>query len=407
MKYKLVIFFFLHSLRWGMAQIPNVCVTPPPPYQQGGSFEIILQKNGTAFYGNEICVSASGISQTIGVINADPLVLTNAKYLYDVKNDIFVPKPDELSLVTVQTIDNRNIGEYWIMQIGEDPTTGEPKLSCQLLKIKEEVVEPPLKYFTADYQPTGEVTVRILDETPKKPVYTLYTANRAAIKARNELPELVDNAPNADGEDCYAVTFEGGCQTESQFSAPICALFLESGITNLFWDELLFSVPTQVSYSLWKVTKTGLDEKVADNITNGAFTVDNVAANRETVFYVQAQIDFLDLRTTPSQTVRSNRVKLKPRVYPFLPTVFTPNNDRVNDFFEVSNPFQFTEFNIQIYDRLGQLVWQNTSTNGYLWDGNNLKDNQPVPNGIYTYQLKYRFGGSDFEVQSGKVEVLK
>ena len=407
MKYKLVIFFFLHSLRWGMAQIPNVCMTPPPPYKQGGSFEIILQKNGTAFYGNEICVSGNGISQTIGVINADPVTLTNAKYLYNVKDNTAIPLPSAISLITIQSIDNRNVGEYWIMQIGEDPTTGQSKLSCQLLKIQEEVEEPPLKYFTADYEPTGEVTVRILDETPKKPVYTLYTANRAEVKARNELPELVDNTPNANGEDCYTVTFEGGCQTESQFSAPICALYLESGITNLFWDELFFNVPTEVSYSIWKVSETGVDEKVADNITSGAFTVENVAANSEIVYYVQAQIDFLDLRATPPQTVRSNRVKLKPRVYPFLPTVFTPNNDGVNDFFEVSNPFQFTEFHIQIYDRLGQLVWQNTSTNGFLWDGKNLKDNQSVPNGIYTYQLKYRFGGSDFEVQSGKIEVLK
>lgn len=407
MKYKLIIFFFLHSLKWGMAQMPNVCVAPPPPYQQGGSFAIILQKNGTAFYGNEICVSGNGISQTIGVINADPVTLTNAKYLYDVKDNTAIPLPSSISLVTIQSIDNRNVGEYWIMQIGEDPTTGQPKLSCQLLKIQEEVEEPPLKYFTADYEPTGEVTVRVLDEVPQKPLYTLYTSNRAEVKARNESPVLIDNTPSANGEDCYTVTFEGGCQTESQFSAPICALYLESGITNLFWNNLDYNVPTEVSYSLWKVTETGLVERVADNITNGAFTVENVAANSETLFFVQAQIEFSDLGATPPQTVRSNRAKLKPRVYPFLPTVFTPNNDGVNDFLEVSNPFQFSEFAILVYDRIGQMVWQNTSTNGFLWDGNNLKNNEPVPNGIYTYQLKFRFGDSDFEVLTGKIEILR
>ena len=166
-------------------------------------------------------------------------------------------------------------------------------------------------------------------------------------------------------------------------------------------------MPTEVSYSLWKVTETGLVERVADNITNGAFTVENVAANSETLFFVQAQIEFSDLGATPPQTVRSNRAKLKPRVYPFLPTVFTPNNDGVNDFLEVSNPFQFSEFAILVYDRLGQMVWQNTSTNGFLWDGNNLKNNEPVPNGIYTYQLKFRFGDSDFEVLTGKIEILR
>lgn len=406
MTYRFVLLFSLCSLSWGMAQIPNVCVTPPSPYKLGGSFAIIVQKNGIASYDDNICVSPNGISQTIAVINEDRLTLSNEKYLFDVKDDITVPLPNALALNTFETVTKANVGNYWIMQVGEAPD-GQPILSCRLLKVNLQVKEDPLKFFTADYEPTGEVTVRIHDEVPQKPVYSLYTSNRFALKDRYEFPELVDTSPNVDGTDCYVVSFEGGCQTESEFSAPFCALYLESGMTNLFWNNLSYSVPANIQYSLWQISPTGLEEKVMDDITNGTFTIDQPALKKDFLFYVQGNVQFPDLSSTTPQVIRSNRVKLKPRVYPFLPTVFTPNGDGTNEFFEVANPSSFSEFHIQVFDRLGQIVWVSTSTNGFLWDGNGLKDNQPVPPGIYTYQLAYRFGSSDFEKIIGKVEIMR
>lgn len=70
----------------------------------------------------------------------------------------------------------------------------------------------------------------------------------------------------------------------------------------------------------------------------------------------------------------------------FIPNVITPNNDGVNDFFEISNS-DFTECTqLSVYNRWGQLVFSSKETgiprwNGYLFSGN------AAPNGQYFYVL--------------------
>ncbi len=76
---------------------------------------------------------------------------------------------------------------------------------------------------------------------------------------------------------------------------------------------------------------------------------------------------------------------------PFIPDGFSPNNDGVNDVFEISGLYDiFENFNLKIYTRYGNLIyegnnnippWDGTSTQGLTNTGKNL------PTGTYYYIL--------------------
>ena len=49
--------------------------------------------------------------------------------------------------------------------------------------------------------------------------------------------------------------------------------------------------------------------------------------------------------------------------YPFVPNVFTPNNDGRNDAFQIYSNCTIQDYELTIYDRWGNLVFQSTDIN--------------------------------------------
>jgi gliding motility-associated-like protein len=82
-----------------------------------------------------------------------------------------------------------------------------------------------------------------------------------------------------------------------------------------------------------------------------------------------------------------------------IPNVFSPNNDGVNDLFEIENLPEGTE--VTIYSRWGILLFDSFNSN-IFWDGR-TKGGTPVPDGIYYYVVKI----PESETKKGFVELLK
>jgi gliding motility-associated-like protein len=70
----------------------------------------------------------------------------------------------------------------------------------------------------------------------------------------------------------------------------------------------------------------------------------------------------------------------------FIPKAFSPNEDGTNDVLEMYG-FNFGEFDIRIYNRMGQLMKESTSNP--LWDGKDNNGNE-LPEGVYVYTIKLR-----------------
>jgi gliding motility-associated-like protein len=70
-----------------------------------------------------------------------------------------------------------------------------------------------------------------------------------------------------------------------------------------------------------------------------------------------------------------------------VPNVFTPNNDGTNDGWVVAkNPASYKELNVQVYNRLGDVVFENSNYDN-SWTGTYKNTGEALPEGTYFYEI--------------------
>ena len=90
----------------------------------------------------------------------------------------------------------------------------------------------------------------------------------------------------------------------------------------------------------------------------------------------------------------------------YIPNSFTPNNDGLNDVFITESARVLRRFEIWIYNRWGQLVFHSTDPTE-AWNGNHADGEYYVPNGLYTYMVKYAFGPNDALRKTGSISIVR
>jgi len=85
----------------------------------------------------------------------------------------------------------------------------------------------------------------------------------------------------------------------------------------------------------------------------------------------------------------------------FVPSAFTPNNDGLNDTWNIPALNAFPGFILSVYNRYGQLVYQNKDIN-IPWDGK-LKG-QAQASGVYVYYLDLKVPGGK---RKGTVTIIR
>jgi len=71
----------------------------------------------------------------------------------------------------------------------------------------------------------------------------------------------------------------------------------------------------------------------------------------------------------------------------YIPNAFTPNNDGLNTVFKPIGIYNTSEYDMQIYNRWGEIIFQTNNIN-QGWDG--TFRGKTVENGIYIYRIFYR-----------------
>jgi gliding motility-associated-like protein len=69
----------------------------------------------------------------------------------------------------------------------------------------------------------------------------------------------------------------------------------------------------------------------------------------------------------------------------YIPTVFTPNGDAVNDVLYPTFSRTFKDINFSVYNRWGHLVFKGNMANKFTWDGK--YKNKPAEIGVYVWQF--------------------
>jgi len=78
----------------------------------------------------------------------------------------------------------------------------------------------------------------------------------------------------------------------------------------------------------------------------------------------------------------------------------TPNNDGVNDFWEVENVELYSDYSLEIYNNTGQIIFERSSNYDNTWDGTNT-DGDKVSSGVYFYVFKNKD-----QVYKGNIHIL-
>ena len=90
----------------------------------------------------------------------------------------------------------------------------------------------------------------------------------------------------------------------------------------------------------------------------------------------------------------------------YIPNVFSPNDDGLNDLFEIiSNPVDaLTLTYFVIYDRFGNMAYE-TFTNPVQWNGTG-KNGKSYNPGVYTYLMKHTCQGVE-QVITGDITLIR
>jgi gliding motility-associated-like protein len=93
--------------------------------------------------------------------------------------------------------------------------------------------------------------------------------------------------------------------------------------------------------------------------------------------------------------------------YVEVPNVFTPNGDGVNDYFFPRRLLtkSLATFNLSIYNRWGQLIYETANLDGQGWDG--AMNGTPQPTGVYIYSIEATFKDGMIEQHKGNVTLLR
>lgn len=94
----------------------------------------------------------------------------------------------------------------------------------------------------------------------------------------------------------------------------------------------------------------------------------------------------------------------------YVPNAMTPDEDSFNELFQIKPSCPITNYNIEIYDRWGHIVFQSNDIEK-SWNGAEKNGDYYVIDGLYFYKIKYAWG-NEFEstvdqVKVGNVLVLR
>lgn len=90
----------------------------------------------------------------------------------------------------------------------------------------------------------------------------------------------------------------------------------------------------------------------------------------------------------------------------YVPNTFTPDGDKFNNVFTPVSGYDLSDWTFKVFNRWGEVIFE-SSKQGEGWDG--TYNGQPVTQGVYAFQYKYKSCENDDNVveQSGFVNLMR
>ena len=97
-------------------------------------------------------------------------------------------------------------------------------------------------------------------------------------------------------------------------------------------------------------------------------------------------------------------MKVEINCYIAVPSAFTPNGDRLNDYLYPLHAYKATDLIFRVYNRLGQLVFE-TKDWTKKWDG--TVKGEPQPSGVYVWMLSYTDANKKYVSLKGSTILIR
>ncbi len=200
-------------------------------------------------------------------------------------------------------------------------------------------------------RPDLDSTTFIWSDSTKKKTYTVDSTETVWLAAFNECGSSIDT---------INIVFNGEIKSELGTDTIICNL-----------DSLVLNAYQYGATYIWNTGDT------ADSIVSGT----------------KSQLYIVTITLRECQTIESRRVDLSDVFCPGIDcrlhtmNVFTPNGDGVNDIWRASSDCEILSYQLNIYNRWGQLVHSSANAE-FGWDG--FIDGVPASEGTYFFELQFR-----------------
>lgn len=204
-------------------------------------------------------------------------------------------------------------------------------------------------------------------------------------------------AQPAKNQTCYQVSYRDACDRQPTTAPTLCSIYAQNEGETLRWSAQSPFVGAVAGYMVEKVGASGQVLGSYDVGLATTWTADVNDTDQTVVYRVRAT-------ATNGQTSISNTVLLVRVVSLFIPNGFSPNNDQINDVFELKGQF-IEKGAVTIFDRWGNVLYH---TNDWQkgWDGKDAKG-QNVAGGFYAYRVVYTDGKKNDYTKTGTVYLVR
>ena len=201
--------------------------------------------------------------------------------------------------------------------------------------------------------------------------------------------------------------FDGSTNPERTFTTGGVFGATANYIGCLKYDEITIGERPLPIISLGADTSVcdGLTVRIGDTYPGATYLWSNgktdsaILAGNAGIYWLQATINNCTYRDSVAVTV------IDCSCYPSVPSAFSPNGDGINDIFKINISCFPAQFNMSIFNRYGQQVFE-TSDVFKAWDG--TYQGKALPLGTYYYIIKYLNRSLNKTEQfSGNITLLK
>ncbi|MBF9254977.1 gliding motility-associated C-terminal domain-containing protein [Pontibacter sp. 172403-2] len=200
---------------------------------------------------------------------------------------------------------------------------------------------------------------------------------------------------------CYRAGYTDACGNSSAPSNITCPILLQAasaadGSTNLNWTKYEGFTDGVEQYTVELLSPD--KQLIASYPASGNAYTDRILGAESLLLYrIKASAK------NDTAITYSNIRTLEQPLQLYIPSAFTPNNDGLNDVFEVKGRF-FENFRMRIYNSMGNVVYESSDATAG-WDGT-YKGTQ-APAGAYAYDISITTAAGSPKQRTGTVTLLR